>query len=159
PTDQGAIAHQVRIGPVEPASAFGVLDVAGCPQAALDDVARTLCQELAQFLLAEVVLSALADTRRHLAEQTLHELAQVRLDVPVEKVGAHQTHPTVYIVPHAARRNDTPFLRIGGADAAYAEAIAPMDVGHGQAGVLDAGQEGNICYLLRGLVLLELGEE
>ncbi len=48
-----------------------------------------------------------------------------------------------------------PFVGIGRADAADAEAVAPVNVGHRQAGVLNAGQEGDVGDLLRRLVLLD----
>src|SRR5207244_2246395 len=65
----------------------------------------------------------------------------------------------IHVVPHTAGRDDAALVRVSGADAADAEAIAPVDVGHGQAGVLDARQKGHIGYLFRCLVLLELCQQ
>src|SRR5262249_14743308 len=115
PAGQGAVADRIRIGSFEPAARFGVVDVAGRSQAALNDVARTFRQYLAQFLFSEVVLAALADPCRHLAEELFNQLAQVRLDVPVEKIGAHQTYAAVNVITDAARRNDAPFVWVRGA--------------------------------------------
>ena len=49
-----------------------------------------------------------------------------------------------------------PFGRIGGRHAADAEAVAPVDVGHGQAGHLDARQKGDVGHLFRRLVVADL---
>ena len=75
-----------------------------------------------------------------------------RPHVLVHEVGAHQPHAAVDVVADAARRNHAPFGRIGGRHAADAEAVAPVDVGHGEAGHLDARQEGDVGHLLGGLI-------
>ena len=80
----------------------------------------------------------------------------MRLDFTIEEVRLHQADAAIDVVADAAGGNDAALVGIGGADAADAEAIAPVDVGHGQAGVLDAGQERDIGDLLGGLIVLEL---
>src|SRR3954452_5149628 len=81
------------------------------------------------------------------------------LHVPVVKVGPDQTYPAIDIVAHASGRYYTSLIGVGGADAADAEAVAPVDVGHGQAGVLNAGQESDIGHLVRRLIFLDLGQQ
>src|SRR5437879_5891105 len=100
----------------------------------------------------------LADPGRHPAEQLIDERAQVRLDIAVEEVASTQTYTTIYIVPHPARRTDAPLIRVGRTDAADAEAVAPVNVRHGQAGVLNARQERHVGHLVGRLVGLELFE-
>ena len=67
----------------------------------------------------------------------------------------HQPHAAIDVVAHTARRDHAPFLRIGCANAADAEAIAPMDIGHREAGILDARQKGDVRHLLRRLILAD----
>src|SRR5262249_13825552 len=66
---------------------------------------------------------------------------------------------TIYIIANAARGDDPAVVRVGGANAADAETVAPVDIWHGQAGVLDARQERHIGDLIRGLVGLELFQQ
>ena len=79
-----------------------------------------------------------------------------RLDLVQRQVRAHQPHAAIDVVADAAGRDHAPFGRIGRADAADAEAVAPMDVGHGEAGHLDARQKGHVGHLLRGLIVANL---
>ncbi len=79
----------------------------------------------------------------------------MRLHLVEHEVRAHQPDAAIDVVADATGRDHAPFRRIGRAHAADAEAIAPMDVGHRQAGVLDAGQKGDVRDLLRGLVVLD----
>ena len=83
----------------------------------------------------------------------------MRLHILVIEIGAHEPNAAVDVVAYSARRDHSAFIGIGGTHAADAEAIAPVDVGHGQAGVLDAGQKGDVGDLLRRLVLFELGHQ
>ena len=83
----------------------------------------------------------------------------MRLNVPIRKIGPDQPDAAVDVVTHPAGRNDPAFIRIGRADSADAEAVAPVDIRHGQAGVLNTGQKGDIGHLVGGLVLLELVEQ
>ena len=54
-------------------------------------------------LLAEMIRSALADARRYLAEQSLHQRLNLRTDFVRGQVGAHQPHTAVDVVSHPAR--------------------------------------------------------
>src|SRR5580658_8443274 len=83
----------------------------------------------------------------------------MRLHVRVVKVGAKEPDAAIDVVADASRRNDAALFRVGGTDAADAEAVTPVDVGHGQAGVLDAGQKSHIGNLFRGLVIFQLREQ
>src|SRR4029077_15272684 len=82
-----------------------------------------------------------------------------RLDLAVGEGGTDQADAAGYVVPDAARRDDAPLVGGGRGHAADAEAVAPVDVGHRQAGMLDAGQERHVGDLLGRLVLLELLHE
>src|SRR5581483_9608373 len=98
PARQSAIADRVRIGAVESTVGLRKIEVALGAQAALQDEARPFVEELAQFLVAEMIATRFADSRRNLAKQFFNERAQVRLDIPVEEVGADQAHSTVDVV-------------------------------------------------------------
>src|ERR1043166_5430473 len=79
----------------------------------------------------------------------------MRLDITVKEVGLHQTNAAIDVVADATGRNDAALRGICGTNPANAEAIAPMNVGHGEAGVLDAGQGREIGDLIRRLVLAD----
>ena len=67
-----------------------------------------------------------------------------------------QTHAAVDVISDTAGRDDAAFLGVSGSHAANTEAVTPVDIGHGQAGLLDAGQGRHIDNLLRPLVVLDL---
>src|SRR5262249_347485 len=80
-------------------------------------------------------------------------------DGPRVAVGVHYLYirtDAVDIVAHPPRRYYPSLVRVSRAHPADAEAVAPVDVGHGQAGVLDAGQERHLGHLLGRLGLLDL---
>ena len=85
--------------------------------------------------------------------------AEPRLNLLVHEVGAHQPDAAVDVVADAARRNDAAFGRIGGRNAADAEAVSPVDVGHGEAGHLNARQKRHVGHLLRRLIAANLLEQ
>src|SRR5437016_4183856 len=62
----------------------------------------------------------------------------------------------VDIVPDSAGANDAALIRICRRDAADGEAIAPMDVGHGEAGALDAGEKRDVSDLVWRLIAANL---
>ena len=106
--------------------------------------------------MVEEVGAAAADAGRNLPEQGVHQPLQPRLNVLAREVGAEQADAAIDVVADAPRRDHAPFRRIGRANAADAEAVSPMDVGHGEAGHLNAGQEGDVGHLLGGLVVANL---
>ena len=124
-------------------------------QIAVEQVRRPFGHQLAEFLGIEAILAAAADAGRHLAKQLFDQRLEVRLDVVEHQVRAHQPHAAVDVVADAAGRDHAPFGRIGRAHAADAEAVAPMNVGHGQAGVLNARQKRDVGHLLGGLIVLD----
>src|SRR5262249_40912726 len=145
---QGAVADLVRIGAIQPAVRFSELEIALGGEIPTCQIARTLREQPLQLLLVELVASRFADTGRHLAEQLFHERPQPRLDILVVEVRANEPNAAVDVVADAARRDDATLVRIGRTDAADAEAVAPVDVRHRQAGVLDPRQEGDIRDLV-----------
>ena len=156
---EGSLADGIGVGPLQAPVGLGIFDVALAGESAIDEGLWPFRQEQPQLFLVEVESPGSPDARGHAPKQLFDQLSQMRLDVSIEKVGTNQAHSAIDVVAHSARRNDAPFARIGGADTADAEAIAPMNVGHGQARVLNARQEGDVGYLLRRLVLLELFEQ
>ena len=149
---EGPLADEIGLGVGQAAAGLGVFDVAGRGPAARDQIRRPFGQQTAQLLAAEQVRPARAHAGRNAAEEGVHQLVQPRLNVLVGEVGAHQPHAAVDVVADPARRNHAALGRIGGRHAADAEAVAPVDVGHGQAGHLDARQKGHVGHLFRRLV-------
>src|SRR5262249_30229810 len=93
---------------------------------------------------------------RDVPEERLDQFAQVWLDVLVIKVRPHEPHAAIDVIADAAGGDDAALIRVGRADAADAEAVAPVDVWHRQAGDLDTGKERDVGDLLGSLVLAEL---
>src|SRR5262249_36909578 len=142
PAREGAVADVVGLGVVEAAAGFGKFDVARTTQAVVDDVARAFGQQMFKLLFVEMVLAGTADASGHSTEHLLNQRSQVWLGVLVKKMGANESPPKVYAITDPAGRNHAALIGIGGADPADAKPITPVDIGHGQAGVLDAGQKG-----------------
>ena len=92
----------------------------------------------------------------NVGEQFVDQRFQMRLHFGQLQIRAHHAHAAVDVVAHAAGRDHAPFVRIGRANAADAEAVAPVNIGHGQAGHLNAGQRGDVGHLLAGLVVADL---
>ena len=153
---EGPLAHIVGLSPGQAAAGLGVLDVASGGPTAAGQVGRALGHQAAKFFGAKQVGPAFAHAGGNAAEERLHQLPEARPDVVDHEVGAHQSHAAVDVIAHSARRNHAPFGRIGGRHAANAEAVAPVDVGHGQAGHADARQKGHVGHLLGRLVAANL---
>src|SRR5207248_9860504 len=113
-------------------------------------------ENVLQFLPVELVASRAAHPAGHVAEQLLDQRADVRLDLAVEQIRSDKSNAAIYIITYSAGRNYAALGGVGGGDAADAEAVAPVDVRHRQAGVLDARQEGDVGHLLRRLVEADL---
>ena len=73
----------------------------------------------------------------------------------IEEVRPHEADAAVDVVADAAGRDDAALGRVGRRDAADAEAVAPVDVRHRQAGALDAGQHRDVRDLVGGLILAD----
>ena len=111
---------------------------------------------LVSLAFVELIAPALADAGGDIAEELIDERPDPILDVAPLEVGAQEPHAAIDVVADAARGDHAPFLGVGRGHAADAKAIAPVNVGHGQAGLLDAGQGRHVDDLLGPLVLLDL---
>ena len=146
------VADEVGPRAVEEAVRFGVFDIAVRRQPPPLQPAHAGAHQLPQFFGAEPVLSAAADAGRHVAEEFLHERLELRLDVVVVQVRADQADTAIDVVADATRGDDAAFFGVGRTHAADREPVAPVDVGHGQTGDLDAGERGHVGHLFGGLI-------
>src|SRR5262249_8386178 len=128
-------------------------------QGRAEQVARPLAKQVLQLLSVEVEAPRLTHARRYAAEEIVDQRAQRVLDVAIVEIGPDEADAAVDVVSDSARGDDAALVRIRSTDAANAEAVAPVDIGHGQAGVLDAGQRGHVGHLLGRLVLLYLWDQ
>ncbi len=151
-----AVADPPRIGPVQAAARLGDHQVVLGPVALLDHVRRPFGHQPGQLRLVEQVAPALAHAGRNIAKELIDERLDPVFHVAPDQVGAQQPHAAVDVVADPARRDHAPFLGVGGGHAADAKAIAPVNVGHGQARLLNAGQGRHVDNLLGPLVLLDL---
>src|SRR5207244_10026503 len=129
-SDLGTIADSVGIGAVQAAVGLCEVDVALRRQAAFLQVGRAFTQEAMLFFAGKRILARFACPGRHIAEQLIDEPLQLALDLAVREARAHEADSAVDVVADAARTDDAAFCWIGRADAADAEAVAPVNVGH-----------------------------
>ena len=91
------------------------------------------------------------DADGDVVEQRLRQLLFDGGDVGFREVGAQQPHAAVYVKPDAARRHDRRWVgRVERGDVADGEAVAGVQVGHGQGGAHDAGQGRDVGDLFDG---------
>ncbi len=153
------VAHAARVGTLEAAAGLGDEQVAVGTISQVDDVRGPFGHQLSELGLVERVTSALTDPRRNLSEELLDQRPDAVLHVAPFEVRAQQTDTAVDVIADTAGGDDAAFLRISRRHAADAEAVAPVDIGHGQAGLLNAGQGGHVGDLLGPLVALDLLDE
>src|SRR5262249_16011760 len=130
----GVIADGVRVRAVEMSVRLRVLDVAALAVSLADDVARPLREQPRHLAAAELVTARLAGGGGNVLEEAIDQLAQMVLHFAVEEIRPDQTYAAVDIVAHPPRRYHTSVIRIRRAHAADAEAVAPMNIRHGQTG-------------------------
>ena len=94
------------------------------------------------------MIAPLPHAHRDVANQLVDQLQEDRLHVGEREVCPYEPHAAVDVVAHAPRRDHAAGGRVGAAHATNAKAVAPVDVGHRQAGGLDARQEGDVGHLL-----------
>ncbi len=119
----------------------------------------TASHQRAKLLAIEFVLTAATDAGGNVREQVFDKLLQVWLDFGKLQIGTYHAHAAVDVVADAAGRNDAPFFRIGRAHAPDAKAIAPVNIGHGETGHLNARECGDIGHLFAGLISANLLDE
>ena len=159
PADDGAIAHAPRISARQPALGLGEGEVAIGPESLLDHVRHTLLHQLDQLGLVENEPPALAHAGGDIAEELVHQGPDLVLDVAPLEVGPEQSDAAVDVVADAPRRDHPALLRVRRGHAANAKAVAPVNIRHGQAGLLDSRQGRHVHDLLGPLVLLDLFDE
>src|SRR5579864_117731 len=156
PARESVIADFIRVGVLNLAGRLGVFEIRRRAETPANHVAGTIGEQVPQFLLVELVLARTADACGYVAEQALDQFPQMRLHVLVKEIALDEAHAAVDVVAHAAGGDHAAFVGISGAHAADAEAIAPVNIGHGHAGQLDARQKRDVRDLLRRLVLANL---
>ena len=150
------VADPAGVGSLEAAAGLRDEEIALRPIPQVDDVRRALGHQPGELGLIELVAPALADAGGNVAEKLFHQRPDPILDLAEFEVRAQQADTAVDVVADAAGGDDAPFLGVGRRHSADAEAVAPVNIGHGQAGLLDAGQRRHVGDLLGALVALDL---
>jgi hypothetical protein len=149
---EGALAHGLRIGAGIESAVLDVVEVVGRAVAVVDRPLRALGDDRGRVVAARGLDGALAaDAGGDGAEEVLHELAELRLDVGAREARPDDADAAVDVVAHAAGRDDA-FLLLECGDAADGKAVAPVEVGHGEGVAHDAGEVGDVADLLDRLV-------
>jgi hypothetical protein len=156
---EGAITHVFGLGAFQPPVCLGELKIAFVGQAPLDETLGPELHQRLQIVVRKVIFSASSNARRHVAKQLLHQQLQVRLHIPKEQVGTDDSDAAVDIESDPARRDDASFRWVRRCDSADAKAISPVNIRHGQARALNAGQKRNIRHLVQSRIVADHFQE
>ena len=127
-------------------------------QTALGQEGHALFDQAPELALVEAQDAAFAGSLGNAAHDLVHELRQAGLHLVARQVRLDESHAAVDVEADPSRR-DHAVAVVHGGDAADGKAVAPVDVGHGDARLEDAGQGGHVPDLLQRLVGAGLGEE
>ncbi len=156
---EGPRRDRLRVRPGERAALLDRRQVAARAEAPLDGPGRAALQHRRQLAAAQAqVVPARPDAGGDAGEQPVHQPRQERLDrLPAPRPG-EQPHAAVDVVAHPARRDD-PLVGVHRRHSADREAVAPVDVRHGDRGAEDAGQVGDVGDLVEAGVVAQLGHQ
>lgn len=151
---EGPLRNLVGVGPGEAALRLDEVEVLRVAEAPADEPASPLPEDLLKLLLAEAHVLALASHPR--GDEAVEGIGQLPLageEILQGEMGGQKAYPTVDVKSHASRAHHPPFLGVEGRHPPDGEAVAPVDVGHGQGGFHDPRQGGHVHELLQGSVV------
>src|SRR3990172_4243733 len=155
----GALGNGVGVGAAHRAFLFRALEVvAGAEAALVDHPAGAAGEDVVDFLERAAHRPFGAGAAGDVAEELVDELLDAGDDFVTLKLSREQAHAAVDVEPHAAGR-DHARAHVGGRHAADGEAVALVDVGHGQRAADDAGEESDVDGLLERQVGEDLLEQ
>ena len=155
----GAGGEGVGVGVGEATAGFGVIKIGGDAEAFLDDVGGTLGEQVSLLGDVELDFPGSAYSAGDVGEERSGELGDAVLEILGEEIGVEKSDAAVDVVADTARGDDAVLVGVGGSDTADAESVAPVDVGHGEGGRLDAGQKSDVSDLFGGAVGEDAGQE
>ena len=153
------VAHEFRSRVGDAALGLGQGDVVVGGEPAGFQKRHALLHQHAEFGWGENMATPPPHSYGHIPQQLVDEPHEHRLDIGETKIRSHEADAAVDVVAHATGRDDAAARGVGSADAADAEAVAPVDVGHGEAGGLDTGQERDVGHLLGRPIASQLRHE
>src|SRR5262245_6166320 len=121
-----------------------------------NQITRPFAQHAPHFFLLERVPTSPTDTRWNTTEQFFYQLAMHRPNVFKRQVRANHTHAAVNVIADSAWGNYSTIAWIRRRHATDREAIAPVNVRHGQTRFLNTRQRGDVGNLLWRLVAANL---
>ena len=152
---QGEVRHHLGVGAGDGAPGLDVGQVGGLAEAFFHRPAGPVLEHLLKCRAGELkILPPGTHPRGDVGEQGVHQGFHPGRHLLPAQSRAEQAHPAVDVVAHAAGGDDALF-QVEGRHAADGEAVAPVDVGHGQGGSHDPRQGGDVGHLLEALVFLE----
>ena len=155
PALPGTFVHCGRVGIRNAAVLFDEVELCGRPETVLRGPARALDGDVFQIPAAQLRDRFRgSDTGRNIVEKLLDELTDAGFDVVGVQLRRQQANTAVDVVADATGRDDAVF-GVGGTDAADGESIPPVDVGHGEGILHDAGEMRHISDLLQTFILLD----
>ncbi len=154
----GPLRHLVRLGALDAAALLGVVEVAGAAVALGHGPARAAHQHAVELGGAELAVAARADAGRDGAVERGGQLGQAAAQLVALEPARQQAHAAVDVVADAAGRQHA-LLGVERGHAADREAVAPVDVRHGDRVADDAGQVGDVDHLLGAAVVADVGDQ
>ena len=152
-TVYGVFADLARVGPGRRAPFFAAIQVTGPPVAGVQGRGRPPRQHLVDQMAGSD--GSLPDPAGDAAVEVGHDRVPVAVEVWFGQVGGDQAHPATDVEADPTRRDHAATFDGGGRHPADREPIAPVDVGHGEGGLDDARQVGDVRHLGRRLVLAD----
>ena len=126
---------------------FTALEVVARAIAGVDREPRSAAQHLTDRRRIELEQTAGPCAGRNAPGQPRHQAVEQWLHLVERETGAEQANPAGDVEANATRGDDAIPVDIGCRDAADGKAVAPVDVGHGVAGLHDAWQGGDVLNL------------
>ena len=155
---QGEVRDRLGVGAVDGAPGLDVGQVPGLAKAFFHRPAGPVLEHLLKGRAGELkILPPGTHPRGDVGEQGVHQGFHPGRHLLPAQPRAEQAHPAVDVVAHAAGGDDA-LVQVEGRHAADGEAVAPVDVGHGQGGAHDPRQGGDVGHLLEALVCLDRRE-
>jgi len=147
----------VRVRPRQCPAGFSGGKVVLVGKINLSQVFRPAQTYFPQFLIGEFEFPTDADAARDVAEQLIDKFLYLWLGLFDVQIASQQPDAAVYVVSHAAGRDDPSGFDVHCRDAADAESVSPVYVRHRQRGSDDSRKRSDVGDLIGCLLGANVG--
>ena len=142
------VAHRRRVRAVDRPALLAVGQVLAAAVAVLHHPRGAVLKQRVQVRVGNPDVPALPGARGNVAEELVHQFANLRPTLLAGQRTAEQAHAAIDVKADAAGRNHAVVVRVRGRHAADGEAVALVNVGHGQRPPHDPRQHRHVDRLL-----------